>query len=339
MEKCVYCLCVFGKPEYFQGAATLAQTIRQSNTRHDILLMVTEDVRQSVIRKDLYDHIVTVPYITTKIMTRMSAKQKALYETFMHHMPIKFNGIRVAAELGYRKVLLLDVDMIFVDNCDNIFELPTPATCWRMYNGISPELDKYRHGDFVPGNIISDKLRRGLFLGSGGLMLLEASINTYNNVISYLDTIDFSKNTSGPEEQMFAAYCVTTFNGCTNVGVEYNFVPWKTYTPPVIKPMIYHFHSTKPWCLKRTEWPDLVIWWRAHDSPLYTLLPGDIIRTSTMEFVVLGMGPMNNIRDVYGSVIATKELIHLKFHYADGQVQLDDTSLTLVHRGYEYQST
>ena len=198
MEKCVYCLCVFGKPEYFQGAATLAQTIRQSNTRHDILLMVTEDVRQSVIRKDLYDHIVTVPYITTKIMTRMSAKQKALYETFMHHMPIKFNGIRVAAELGYRKVLLLDVDMIFVDNCDNIFELPTPATCWRMYNGISPELDKYRHGDFVPGNIISDKLRRGLFLGSGGLMLLEASINTYNNVISYLDTIDFSKNAFSP---------------------------------------------------------------------------------------------------------------------------------------------
>ncbi len=254
-----YSLCVFGDPEYLKGAAALAASIRQFGTGADILLLVTEDVRSNVIRPDLFTRIIPVPYLTSG-PSRMSFKQKQVYAGFITQVVTKLAGIRIAADLGYSKVILLDVDMIFLRNCDILFQISCPGATWGVPNGITPELDNI--GPWITRQQIDRQLTNKTFVCSGALLLVEASQREFERILE--GKVD-NNNPSGPEEQLFAQYCSKWYSGCTVIPNDYNVIPWKKYTHSV-DPKIYHFHSSKPWATDRKAWPDLAVWWEVYDQ-------------------------------------------------------------------------
>ncbi len=269
----MWAMTVFGNRDYIIGAETLAYTIRRHKSKYDILLCITADIREFVTRPQLFTHIVVVPYLQSHSTPRLSGRQKEVYSAFIRNTPTKFGAIKAASELGYKKVLMLDVDMIFVTNCDELFNLEAPATCWGMplskdksgNKPITPNIDalNLKTGDKIRAADIH-KTFRGSFCCWGSMMLMEASEKAFEDIMSNIGS-DFSSCYSGPEEQMFAMYCEARGYG-TAIGHEFNRIPWKKYAHAQGKIRILHYHSSKPWAIKKDEWPDLAIWHDMHDA-------------------------------------------------------------------------
>ncbi|CAK9251271.1 unnamed protein product [Sphagnum jensenii] len=200
----------------------------------------------------------------------MSERQKEVYNAFIRNTPTKFGAIKAAAQ-DYAKIVMLDVDMIMVDNCDALFDLKAPAACWGYPRSsknlaITPAIDRLnlKTGDKISVRDMERTLRSGSFCCWGSVMLCEATEKAFNEIMLNIGT-DFSQCHSGPEEQMFAMYCISKGPG-TNIGQGYNRIPWKSYVNDPGKPKIIHYHSSKPWAVARDAWADLALWWKEHDE-------------------------------------------------------------------------
>ena len=125
-------LLVMGDIDYMKGAFVCAKSLRDQNTIYPIVLMLGEDINLNYLEENgeilsIFDQVIIVPIIEHPILPFVSKRQKDIYGKWMSKSFTKWNCLTL---LSYEKVILLDVDMVVVTNCDELFHLSTPSACF-----------------------------------------------------------------------------------------------------------------------------------------------------------------------------------------------------------------
>lgn len=260
-----YATLVMKEPHYINGALALAQSLRQSNTQYDIVCMITPDIIQfnSILLK-LFDKVITVPYLSYISPKLKTKKQNDIYNEWKDISYTKWNCLM----LPYKKICFLDADLVIQKNIDDLFKLPAPAGCFG--NNWSNMVNYYgdiKHGEIIPNTRITKGLSNG-YLVNGHCIIIEPNISIYNKFIDYMKKRKYIKNykcLAMVDEFALVNFMINENKQWTQIGKEYNYVPWKNGTDAYI---LHFFNKEKPWMLKHkiNEWADLRIWFDVWDS-------------------------------------------------------------------------
>jgi len=285
---------------YVPGAIIAAHALKTLRTKHDVVCMVTEDVKESfrVKLRCVFDAVVEVPYLEQSAGFVMSSKkQAALYGAWESRSYTKWNCLSLT---NYDRVILMDADVMAISNCDDLFDLSAPAACYSnpwaypyvkcggVYNPYvatnspattsspaatstsSPAAADLIHGTKIPSSAIVDAVNKKSFVGWGALVLLEPTNSDYAGLIAWLQTVaDGGKRydtVSGVDEVSIAMYYATkTLKSWTHIHQRYIAIPWKLgWVRCDIRAR--HYHGRKPWDMDVDEWPDLKSWWLVADQ-------------------------------------------------------------------------
>jgi len=133
-----WCMLVMLNPEYIMGALVCAKSLKNVNTQYPVICMITQDILDSMPTAmetllSVFDDVVLVPIIEHPVVEFKAIRQKEMYSHWINKSFTKWNCLTLVdtkTNKLYDKVILLDVDMIMLTNCDELFELQTPAGCF-----------------------------------------------------------------------------------------------------------------------------------------------------------------------------------------------------------------
>lgn len=145
----VYCVLVMSNEEYVVGAAVVAESLRATGAKYPIWCMVA-DIRPAAVEilKTQFDHVVEVPIIEHPCLPMKTAKQDAIYGSWIHKSFTKWN-IMNPELFPCAKVLLLDADLEVKSNIDDLFDLEAPAATFSS-SWASPYVEPTRRRPPVP---------------------------------------------------------------------------------------------------------------------------------------------------------------------------------------------
>lgn len=295
-----YATLVFGGDNYITGAIVLAKSIKllrkNDGTDPVIVCMITNDVSSDGRKKlmEYFDEVVDVKYLTMNTIPLKTEKQSKMY----HWMSKSFTKWNCLTLTKYSKVLFCDADIIFIKNCDELFELNTPAgifsSPWCSYyidnknyfkdgwtNKIPhPYLVEVEHKkkklirEPLHGELISsDKILKSLdnsFVINGSMVLLKPSINHFGLFQRWLigQNIYGHNGLSGFDCQAICEFYIKELKKeWTNIHQIYNWCPRKFdwITNPSLA-YSYHYIGTKPWEHAEGEWEDMNKWWEINND-------------------------------------------------------------------------
>lgn len=128
-KRCAWVVLLMIGKAYAPGALVIAQSLRLVKTRHELVVMVTDDVPEET-RAQLrlvFDRVVDIPYIEHTARRYDAKRQMEAYGGWMDRAFTKWNCLALTE---YDKVILIDADMAAVANIDDLFDLPAPAACY-----------------------------------------------------------------------------------------------------------------------------------------------------------------------------------------------------------------
>jgi len=244
---------IYRKDEYVGAALVLAHSLRKHGTKKKLVVMVTSDVSKLAreMLGKLFDQVVEIKYIEGEVVGNHGGKRfKHMYHEWLHQ---SFTKYRVFELEEYKKVVLLDADMLALDNLDEVFELKPPAG---ICSAIKQKEEDW-HGKKIPKSKIRESLDeygiRGCFL------LLRPSKKDLNRILDIIDDPDKSNKSKsshiGPDERVITEYF---WDEWTHVSSAYGCTSWKTEeidNPP----KLLHYVTEKPWS-SPNDWPDFRPW-------------------------------------------------------------------------------
>jgi alpha-N-acetylglucosamine transferase len=290
-KKYAYVVLVMNGDDYIPGAVTLAESIRYSGTKFDIVCMITNDVTQTGqdILLTIFDYIIEVPYIKFESKPLKLKRQRELYGSWNPYSYTKWNAINLTQ---YKKVLCLDADMISVNkSLDHIFELDAPAATFSTPWAVEFKTEKYRkkeieqlgheeefhlrydakkHEQKVHPIEISNSITSGGYAFIASMVLLEPNRKEFKEFKKFIkENEPFGLNCFGGCDEQSLAYYYSVKNPkiWTYIYQKYNFIVHK---PTWIKPgeipeMLHYFADKKPWqtdkLWKDTVWNSDNLWW------------------------------------------------------------------------------
>lgn len=297
--KYAWCMLVMGNPEdgYLMGALVCAKSLKVQNTQYPIILMTTEEIWQGLQKKEtihneVFDNIVIVPIIEHPTQEFKSERQKEMYGHWINKSFTKWNCLTLTE---YNKVILLDADMVFVSNCDELFELRAPAGCFSqpwafpyqkhgaLYNPYIKSNKRWLINKDIPHSapIKSEMILNTVFTAKAPtfvvgafMVLLEPNIEDYNLLLDIIrsqpiygkDMVHFGGGTirsvSGADETAISLLYSYKNVDFTHIHQKFAAAMWKQeWVPSGKERAIHYFGKTKPWDMHIDEYPDLKIWW------------------------------------------------------------------------------
>jgi lipopolysaccharide biosynthesis glycosyltransferase len=266
-----YVTLVMKQQHYINGAMVLAYSLKQTETKHDIVCMITEDMFEyKEMLLNVFDKVVTVQYLQYYTPNLKTQKQNDIYGNWKDISFTKWNCL----QLPYDKVCFLDADLIVQKNIDHLFSLQAPAGCFG--NNWSSHVDYYsnvKHGKHIPDMSINKGLTNG-YLVNGHCIILEPNTKLFSRFIEFMKMRKYMKNykcLAMVDEVALIKFMVTEDKHWTQIGTDYNCVPWKNGTDAYI---LHYFNKEKPWMSKSklNKWTDLKIWFDIWDKICDTYL-------------------------------------------------------------------
>ena len=272
---------------YIPGALTSAYSVALSGSPHALVCMVTPDVSPAGRHRlsILFHSVVEVPYISAQARALKTQKQQQLYARWVEQSFTKWNALSLT---DYDKVLFIDADKIVLANIDALFELPTPAATFsspwastyvapsrKRGQGLLNPYASLEHGSAVPHAAVEAGLHTNSFVIIGTMVLLRPSASHYARYLSMLQPYTESAALPAPqsfgfeschsmldEQSLCLLYHAELSQQWTFVHQRYNYICWhRRWLAADDLPYVFHFFSTKPWVLRRTEYLDLEAWW------------------------------------------------------------------------------
>lgn len=277
-------LLMFGE-SYLPGVKALSASIKASGSKHDFVLMITDDVKVESVAPYV-DRVARVKYLKYPSTPMRTQAQRNAYGDWIESSYTKWNCLALTE---YSKILFLDLDLIVLRNIDHLFDLPAPAATFSSPNDDShvaplpgkqvPMSNLYgdmKHGATVSNDAIRESLK-GSYVATASVVLLRPSMEDYcgiNRMVMSASTdgkkrgYGWPQCNSGVDEQSIVEYYLTKGATWTHISQIYNMIPWrKNWLPKQgSEPYIYHFIGPKPWSMKRGQWEDLSTWFAFFDK-------------------------------------------------------------------------
>jgi len=303
---------------YLPGVFVSVYSAKRTNPAADLVVMVTSDVstdaRQTL---SILAKVVEVPYIEHDVKPMKTERGRELYSKWMRFSFTKWNLLNLHR---YKKVILMDADTIFIENIDNLFDLPTPAAPFNSpfirplgtipdmiknslqskTNALGP--DKYIvHGYSVSTRVINDQLTKNGLTFTASTVLISPSKKLFNGFIEMLNGLKgpfgFSTCYSAMDEQALAYYMSKILKKkWTNIHQRYNLIGWKErFLSPRDYPRVIHYISEKPWNATYNKWEDMVCWWKMAAEGLEVLN----ISPETIKLDPSEIDSVKSIKDKY----------------------------------------
>lgn len=271
-----YVTLVMKGDKYIPGAIVLAESLKTVGSKYPTICMITNDVSEDGIT-ELSKHftkVIGVPYITKKSTKMISQKQEKIYSNWIQQSYTKWNILNHKL-FDYDKLLFVDADMIFLENCDCLFNLPAPAMTFsspwaKPYrrNGINNPYGELKHGESVNAKSIIKGFTS--IVGVGSLVLVEPDdsiFDAFKSILSRDEIYGHSKCINGVDEQSITETYLSIGCQFTHIHQQYNWLVGKSnWLINGEKPKTYHYYNTKPWEMNRSQWEDLQNWWQHADS-------------------------------------------------------------------------
>mmetsp|Transcript_38114 Transcript_38114/g.89316 ORF Transcript_38114/g.89316 Transcript_38114/m.89316 type:complete len:746 (+) Transcript_38114:46-2283(+) len=215
---CAYVIALWGSSaEYVLGAMVLGWSLQRTGTRHDLVVVHTDDVSSAAL--DLLRKAGWKPRQVEHIAA--SGRLSSEGCTLMRFAQV-FTKLRVMELVEYSKILLMDIDLLVLHNIDDLFELEAPAAMVR-----GPQVN-YSHGERVNGAYFfagsrDDRYSWGQSSGiNAGIMLLEPSAETFSQMLSEVTDDRHPEHVpgSGPEQDYLSRFYASSWR---HISVGYNF--------------------------------------------------------------------------------------------------------------------
>ena len=116
-----YVWALFKGDRYLAGVLISAWSIKRTNTKYDLICLVTPDV-SNIGRKELAkicNKVIEINYIRVTRPKLKTTRQKELYKTWIDVSYTKWNILNLTQ---YKKVFFLDADTIVTKNIDSVFD-------------------------------------------------------------------------------------------------------------------------------------------------------------------------------------------------------------------------
>jgi hypothetical protein len=234
-EDNAFVMLLMGNSQYFIGALITGYSLQQTNTIYDVVILVTPDVpeyQKQILRK-VYDHVIDIDYAIVD--------KKIIKDYDNNRFRDVFTKLKLFTLIQYKKIIIMDIDMLVQKNMDHLFELKAPAACLRSHD--------LAHGEKINKNLIVDvdnKLIGGI---NGGLMLFEPNMKEYDAMIE--DLQDAGNRVFKYIEQDYLS--LRYADKWTNISFLYNFQFGLTDRAKKYKNSdVYNLHYSshiKPWQL------------------------------------------------------------------------------------------
>lgn len=235
---------------YISGALVSAYSLRLTNTCHDTVCMVTDDVSDAgrSILRIVFDHVVEVPYINCVCRPMRGQKQQKMYDSWIDCAFTKWNALSLDQ---YEKIMFVDADKIVLSNIDHLFELQAPAATFsspwavpyakrkadsrgQMYQGMSNPYRDLKHGEPIQHEQIEDGFYTDSFVCIGTMVLLQPSKQSYEGYKSMLEQHTKAKPfgiqscySMMDEQSLTLFYHSVKRLQFTYIHQQYNYIPWQ----------------------------------------------------------------------------------------------------------------
>ena len=294
---CVWTTLVMLNDSYACGAAVVARSLRDVKTKYPIWCMVTPCVSAPCVEflRTVFDNVVVVELLshaTTKMKTQ---KQNQIYGSWIHSSFTKWN-IWNREYFPFDRVCLCDADMMFLENCDSLFQLQVPAATFaspwvypyvkstdgRSTGSHNPYYNHEAQRGLTHGQRVDHaKIRRGFsesILGLACMVLVQPDPLLYKRMREILNArpeYGHVRCVSGFDEQLFADTILDTRTDVYHIHPRYNAIIGKIPWLEGHNPRTQQFYNGKPWHNIRTRaditdspWEDIHMWWKIADSVL-----------------------------------------------------------------------
>lgn len=270
---------------YIPGAIVLGHSLRMTETKADIIALITNDVSDKAAQRlsCVFDCVIRVEYLSYQSKPLAGEKQRDIYKNWSSDSYTKWT---ILALEQWKKICLLDSDLTIISNIDHLFDYPTPCAGW-LNNWIEKAArqakktgrpSKFKNhveniglGESVSVQVAQNALKDG-FVISAHCVVLETSWDEfceYKETIIKMQPFGFPGCVSMMDEQSIVHY-QSTIKGrdWTQLNHRYNLLVWHMKDITVVKkgkvmpPYIVHFAMSKPWTTKRFAWLDLDMWWQ-----------------------------------------------------------------------------
>lgn len=264
---------------YVPGALVLGQSLRDHKTKHELVVMVTPDVSTEarLLLATVFHRVLPIAYLSAYVTRMATRNQQFIYGEWIHDSFTKF---RMLGLTEYEEICFLDADKLFLTNCDELFDVPSPASVWsnvwaepfapKTQRAMKNPFVHLKHGDQVPHNLVQNALRMSAtekgehtFVGGGGVIRLRPN---REDMIAYEEALSkFSRREafgdvncrSGFDEQSIVWFYRTYRPDLrwTHIHQKYDFFvgrdEWLKEGDMVHEPKCYHYYGhRKPWFKK-----------------------------------------------------------------------------------------
>jgi len=280
-----YVFSVFKNSKYLLAALAAAWSLRRTETREDIVLMVT-DISDDMIElaKHVFDRIYSVPYLRIHCKPLRTEKQRKRYESWMNVSCTKWNCLALTE---YEKIIYLDADILILRNIDELFQLSTPAGTFSspqargyvLKGGMNNPYLSLREGDAVKSEMIKEGLigtNGPSFTVIGTSVVLSPNTTHFSELLNMLAKYDksnlfgYTTCNSGIDEQVLAHFYAYHLPNATKQNFSWTYVSqnsgWIPWHPEWLRkdewpPRVIHYFGQKFWEMKREDWLDLEPLW------------------------------------------------------------------------------
>lgn len=201
MSKYAYVFCMFLGDSYLPGVLVVAYSIFKTKTKHDVVCMVTPDVSDVAIGKmtRLGIKVVKINYLHSNSYLDERPRLKKRWPDIELYCS-KFNCLSL---VQYKKIFLLDIDMLVQYNIDHIFNISTPAGRIALKISDFYTIPVAKDGTDLKQEMSNIMLSNGTGSLDGGCLLLEPNLQMFEDYKTYLTIFDPRKfNTAMGDDEL-----------------------------------------------------------------------------------------------------------------------------------------
>ena len=180
------------KLKYLELEIYTCQMLRK-NSKYDIIYMYSINDTPTNFVKTMENYCNSVISYDDKNITYNIKNFKSLYQHFNTLRTCNFLFANLLTD--YKKVCIIESDMIILRNIDDIFKLKTPAVL--TYYNISKILENYKIEK--SNDLLECSTKSNI---NGGVMLIKPSIKNYNTCLKNIKKI-ITNNCIYPNETLF----------------------------------------------------------------------------------------------------------------------------------------